>query len=166
MEDVERCPGCGIVLPVVIGVGHTYMLGSPSCWRGYGGLLAAQYADQRRMAFHQLVVDAYAVQHPGGSLPQQVQSVGIHLMTLALVLEDGAGPESGPSLHRAMVMRPVFHPLTRPDSVGELTFDHVPLGGSVSLTQRSAYEWARSAWEAWAAHHETVDQWLRTSGLR
>jgi hypothetical protein len=118
------------------------------------------------MAFHQLVVDAYAVQHPGGSLPQQVQSVGIHLMTLALVLEDGAGPESGPSLHRAMVKRPVFHPLTRPDSVGELTFDHVRLGGSVSLTQRSAYEWARSAWEAWAAHHETVDQWLRTSGLR
>ena len=166
MEDVERCPGCGIALPVVTGVGHTYMLGSPSCWRSYGDLLAAQYADPRRMAFHQLVVDAYAVQHPGGSLPQQVQSVGIHLMTLALVLEDGAGPESGPSLHRAMVMRPVFHQLTRPDSVGELTFDHVRLGGSVSLIQRSAWEWARSAGEAWAAHHETVDQWLRTSGLR
>lgn len=166
MEDVERCPGCGIILPVATGVGHAYMHGSQACWAGYSHLLAAQYADQRRMAFHQLVVDAYAVQHPGGSLPQQVQSVGIHLMTLALVFEDGANPKFGPEMHRAMVMRPAFHLLTRPDSAGDLTFDHVPLGGPVSIAQHSAYEWALSAWEAWAAHHATVDQWLRTSGLR
>jgi len=103
------------------------------------------------MEFHQLVVDAYAVQHPGGVLPQQVQSVGIHLMTLALFIEDGTDPALGTSLHREMAARPVFHYLQPPSSRGALTYAEVPLG---------------SVWSAWGEHHSTVDAWLRESGLR
>jgi hypothetical protein len=47
------------------------------------------------MTFHQVIVDAYAAQHPGdGALPQQVQSVGLHLMTLCLFLEMPTTPPS------------------------------------------------------------------------
>jgi len=48
------------------------------------------------MAFHQLIVDAYAVQHPGGGDRRAVQSVGIHLMTLAMFIEDGVDQGSAP----------------------------------------------------------------------
>jgi len=118
------------------------------------------------MGYHQLIVDAYAVQHPGGVLPQQVQSVGIHLMTLALFLEDGTDPAMGTSLHRAMVTRPVFHYLPRPVSCGELTYADVPLSGPADAARSAAYAWAGSVWSAWGEHHSTVHAWLRESGLR
>lgn len=162
----ERCPGCGIVLPAHPGTAHRYMTASAACWAGYGELLAVQYADPARMAFHQVVVDAYAAQHPGGELPQQVQSVGIHLMTLALFLDDGTDPALGTSLHQAMVARPVFHYLPRPVSCGGLTYADVPLSGPVDEARSAVYAWAGSVWSAWGEHHSAVDSWLRESGLR
>lgn len=142
------------------------MTASVACWAGYGELLAAQYADQSRMGYHQLVVDAYAVQHPGGVLPEQVQSVGIHLMTLALFIEDGTDPALGTSLHRKMVARPFFYYLPPPSSRGELTYASVPRGGPVNEARSAAYAWAACVWAAWGEHHSTVDSWLRESGLR
>ena len=162
----ERCPGCGIVLPALPGTPHRYMTASAACWAGYGELLAVQYAEPSRMGYHQLIVDAYAVQHPGGVLPQQVQSVGIHLMTLALFLEDGTDPVMGTSLHRAMVARPVFHYLPPPVSCGELTYADVPLSGPADAARSAAYAWAGSVWSAWGEHHSTVHSWLKESGLR
>jgi hypothetical protein len=89
---------------------------SPACWVRYGDLLAAQYSNPERMAFHQLVVDTYAVQHPDGDDPRAIRSVGIHLMTLCLCLERGTDPSLGTRLHRRMVDRPVFHQLEPPPS--------------------------------------------------
>jgi len=160
---METCEGCGIVLPQEQGPEHPYLKGSASCWKGFGSLLAAQYSDPERMRFHQLVVDSYAVQHPGSNSDQQVQSVGIHLMTLALFLEDGLDPSLGTQLHQKMVRRPVFSYLPRPKDVGTLTFDHVPLLG---VPRAEVDEWAASAWAAWSDHHSRVDAWLRQSGLR
>ena len=142
------------------------MEGSASCWQAYGVLLAAQYAEPVRMEFHQLIVDAYAVQHPGGHEPRQVRSVAIHLMTLALFLDQDVDPALGTDLHKRMVSRPVFEPLTRPASLGDLTFAHVPTSGPVAPVRSSSYEWAESAWSAWRTHHDTVHRWLGESGLR
>ena len=138
---------------------------SPACWQRYSELLAAQYADPQRMAFHQLVVDAYAVQHPDGRDPRAVQSVGIHLMTLCMFLERGTDPALGTRLHRRMVDRPVFHYLQRPPSHGRLTMLSVPLGGDPAHARAASYAWAQDAWTAWAAHHQTVRAWVDESGL-
>jgi hypothetical protein len=166
-QPIETCCGCGITLPVEDGPTHPYMLGSAACWRGYGELLAVQYSDPQRMRFHQLVVDAYAVQHPGGDDPRAIQSVAIHLMTLALFLERDVDPALGTQLHKQMVARPAFHRLQQPAQASKeaLTFQHVPLGGDVAIARERAYEWARSAWAAWEPHHEVVDGWLAASGL-
>jgi uncharacterized protein DUF5946 len=143
------------------------MLGSAGCWRGYGELLAVQYSDPRRMEFHQVVVDAYAVQHPGDDDPRAVQSVAIHLMTLALFLDRGVDPALGTQLHKQMVSRPTFHRLERPGAGPEstLTFQHVPLDGNVDVARERAYEWARSAWASWEPRHDVVHRWLASSGL-
>jgi hypothetical protein len=143
------------------------MLGSAACWRGYGELLAVQYSDPQRMRFHQVIVDAYAVQHPGDEDPRAVQSVAIHLMTLALFLDRGVDPVHGTQLHKQMVTRPTFHRLQRtgPSPEPMLTFQHVPLSGDPDLARERAYEWARSAWTSWEPHQEVVHRWLATSGL-
>jgi hypothetical protein len=138
------------------------MLGSAACWRGYGELLAAQYSERRRMAFHQLVVDAYAGQHPGDDDPRVIRSVAIHLMTLALFLERDVDPALGTRLHKQMIERPIFHRLQRPDggTEGVLDFSHVPLGGDPDIARERAYEWGRSVWNAWGPQQDVVRGWL------
>ena len=138
---------------------------SPACWVRYGDLLATQYSNPERMAFHQIIVDAYAVQHPGGHDPRAIQSVGIHLMTLCMFLERGADPVLGTRLHRFMVERPVFHHLAPPSSRGRLTVLDVPITGDPAAARRAAYSWAEDTWTAWAAHHQTVRGWVDKSGL-
>jgi len=162
----QVCPGCGVVLEAVEESSHDYMTSSPACWHGYGKLLAAQYSDPARMAFHQLVVDAYAAQHPGGDDPRAIRSVGIHLMTLALFLEQAVDPSLGSELHRGMVDHPVFHQLRREHrACTDVTFRHVPLTGPVDRARARAFEWAGAVWASWREHHHVVHGWLQRSGL-
>ena len=141
------------------------MTSSAGCWRGFGELLVADYSSPERMTFHQVVVDAYAAQHPGsGALPQQVQSVGLHLMTLCLLLENATDPALGPALHRRMVRRPAFRRLER-SGPGALTWTHVPAAGTVEVVRQATYAWASAVWETYRAEHPTVRTWLRQSGF-
>jgi hypothetical protein len=160
-----NCPGCRVRLAAIDASAHPYMTCSPACWRRYGDLLAAQYADPERMAFHQLVVDTYAVQHPDGDDPRAIQSVGIHLMTLCLFLERGVNPALGTRLHRGMLRRPVFQQLDPPSFRGELTMHVVPLDGDPGRARATAYSWAQDVWNAWSAHHQTVCEWVGESEL-
>ncbi len=170
----STCPSCGAVLPdasdTPAGPTHPYMTSSPECWAAFGSLLAVQYNDPERMVYHQLLVDAYAVQHPGSDPgdpdPRAVQSVAIHLMTLCLFLEHGADPALGTRLHKAMVKRPSFHPLPAPESLGTLNVTSMPIDGDPASTRAAAYAWARSAWDAWRDHHDVIEDWLVESGLR
>lgn len=139
------------------------MTSSPGCWKAFGELLAADYSSPQRMAFHQVVVDAYAAQHPGGGARQQVQSVGLHLMTLCLVLEHGADPSNGTRLHRLMIGRPAFHRLSR-SGPGSLTLLHVPVSADAETARRAAFEWAAAVWESYRQKHDTVREWLRAAG--
>ena len=165
----SKCPGCGLVLPSAGGAAHPYMTASPECWSAYALLLAAQYANPARMRFHQLVVDAYAVQHPGAQGPEPdrraIQSVGMHLMTLCLFLEHSVDPSLGTSLHKSMAERPAFTYLPAPDHLGFLTHAAVPLDGDPTAARAAVYGWAQSVWDAWFAHQATVRGWLITSGL-
>ena len=164
---VSACSGCGVVLPEVDGPIHPYMTSSAACWATYGRILAAQYADPERMRFHQLVVDTYAVQHPGmAGDPRAVRSVGIHLMTLCLFLEHGTDVALGTSLHRRMVERPVFQELVPPARRGSLTCADVPVTATAGQVREAVFDWARQAWEAWSMHHGTVRAWLTSAGLR
>ncbi len=164
-RSTQECPGCRVRLPPVRAPAHPYMTCSAACWVRYGELLAVQYASPERMGFHQLVVDAYAVQHPGGSDPRAIQSVGIHLMTLCLFLEREVDPVMGARLHRLMVDRPTFHQLDPPSARGKLTMLFVPLDGDPAHARAASYQWANDAWAAWRAHHQTVRRWVDMSGL-
>jgi Family of unknown function (DUF5946) len=174
VPHIETCPGCGVTLPTVEHEIHKYMRSSASCFARFGELLADDYADPARMQIHQIVVDAFAVQHPGNDIagssdysrdPRSIQSVGIHLMTLCLFIERGVDPALGPQIHRQMVERPVFEYLERPASMGRLTVADVNLGSDFATAKSQIYAWGESAWIAWVAHHNTVRGWLETAGF-
>jgi hypothetical protein len=160
----SACPGCSGEFVPLDGPTHAYMESSPGCWRVFGELVAADYSSVERMAFHQVIVDAYAAQHPGNGDRRQVQSVGLHLMTLCLFLEHDVDPAHGTALHRRMIDRPAFHVLER-TGPGELTVAHVPTEGSIEVARRTAYEWATAVWTTYEPAQATVTQWLRVAGF-
>lgn len=163
-DACEPCSGCGVSLPRIEGPTHRYMTATPACWRAFGNLLAAGYADPARRSFHQIVVDAYAAQHPGEGLREQVQSVGIHLMTLCLFLEHGTDPALGSELHRRMIRRPEFHRI-EPSGGSAVTAPHVPLTGAPEEARRAAYDWGQAVWKLYAHEQPTVRRWLVDAGF-
>ncbi len=157
------CPGCAALLPAEEGATHPYMRCSPACWRRFGAILAREFGDPSYFAVHQITVDTYAVQHPGIPERRAIQSVGLHLVTLCLVLEDGADPREGPQLHKRMVKSPPFEWLDPPPMGDRLNVVDVLPARSPAEHERLVHAWARDVWEAWTAHHDTVRGWIRHS---
>lgn len=157
---LDTCPGCDLILPRVDGPTHAYLGSTPACWALYGEVLAREFQDRSLFGVHQLTVDAYAVQHPGVEQRRTIQSVAVHLMTLALWVEDGADPRAGSVLHARMVARPDYTWLEPPRPNGTLTVADVHR--ATAGEHRGAVEaWARSVWQAWDEHHPTVREWIR-----
>jgi len=155
------CPGCGLELAARPGApSHPYIGASPECWALFGELLAREYQDPAYFRVHQLTVDTYAAQHPGVPERRSIQSVGLHLMTLCMVVEDDADPLQGPKLHKRFVSRPVFHWLEPPQPNGRLTVADTLGANSPEEHRDAVHAWARDVWDAWAIHHQTVRSWL------
>ncbi len=159
----SRCPGCGLVLPEHDGPTHPYIGTSPACWALYGQLIAREFNAPAYFVIHQMTTDTYAVQHPGVPERRSIQSVAIHLMTLCLVLEQGADPRDGPKLHKRMVERPAFHWLEPPQPNGNMTIANVLPAEDLVAHQRLVTAWARGVWKAWTPHHATVRAWIEHS---
>jgi len=155
------CVSCGGLFLDVSGPTHPYLESSPGCAAACGEVFACHYED---MPFYgdvyPLANDAYAVQHPGGQSRQAIQSVGIHLVRLCLVLEYDLPPERANDAALAAARRKhEFFWLERPTDMGAITVaDFQGITGEKHKALLRA--WAGSAWEAWASHHATVRSWL------
>ena len=90
---IEVCPGCKASLEPVDGPTHRYIGASPSCWKIYTDFGAGGYPIVGADKYGNLLVDAYAAQHPGVDSPQARQSVAAHLVTLWAILRAGADVE-------------------------------------------------------------------------
>jgi hypothetical protein len=161
-SNLVHCLGCGALVPDLDGPTHEYMLSAPGCWSLFNGVAVRQYEiasfDLRRLA-----VDAYAVQHPGATDRRAVQSVAVHLISLCFVLERGLTPtDATDKMRQALLEKSRFVWLQPPPSMGEITVADV-----VSIKDAQAHaaivnRWARSAWEAWSAHHAQIRKWATT----
>jgi hypothetical protein len=160
-QAVERCPGCGVELPVHDGPVHRYMESSPACWAAYGELLAREYGDPAYMAVHRLSVDAYAVQHPGRPSPQSIRSVGVHLLALHAVLEEGSTPAEATRLMQRSLGKLRFEWLEPPADLGSVRVTDVLEAADAGAHVRTVDAWARTAWQAWSAHHPRVRSWAQ-----
>jgi hypothetical protein len=158
------CVGCRGVVPVVDGPIHRYMTASPGCWRAYTELLGGGLPPSPAAG---LIVDAYAVTHPGVPGPQSTPSVWIHLLTLCFVLERRWPVDEAFRLRRLASDAFRRWPwLTPPASMGDVSAidlsDALAAGdgaSAIDLTRR----WVDGAWTAWADHHRAVR--ARAAGL-
>lgn len=136
------------------------MLSSPGCWSVYGVLLARDYGEYGYPAVHRLSVDAYAVQHPGQPNRQAIQSVAVHLIGLYYSLEKGMPvAQVNKAIGRATQFGDGFVWLEPPASMGPITVVKAADAEGLEEYQRVAREWAKSAWEAWRAHHDQIRKW-------
>lgn len=156
----SRCLGCGLTVPEVGGPVPAGHVTSPACYQLYGELLARDYSDSDYRRVHQMIVDAYAAQHAGGTGRREVQTVGLCLMTLCLFCEDGVDPAQGPALHRRMVARrPDFTWLEPPDQHHLMTVADVLTARTAVEHENLARRWACQVWRAWVKHHDTIREW-------
>jgi hypothetical protein len=102
--------------------------------------------------------DAYGVQHHGGSSPQAIQSVAVHLLDLHGIIS-GKTTRPGWAIERALRVRSVFYKLEPPPLGSALTFRHLFPGGGVKRpVTRSQY--VVSVYETWMAlHRSIVEHW-------
>lgn len=156
-----KCFSCGGEFPDIEGPVHRYMLSSPGCWSVYGEILAKEYSDPSYFKVHRLTVDAYAVQHPGSTDRQSIQSVGVHLIRLCLFLEHGLTAENAnDAMLEAGKNKLKFTWLEPPESLGTITAADVATVNTVNEHKAIVRAWAQNAWNAWSIHHDTIRLWL------
>lgn len=156
------CVGCGALVPDAGGPTHAYIGASPGCWAIFGEVTARAYGDYRYASAHRFIVDAYAAQHPGVPERRSIQSVAVHLISLHLALEKGMSPDQTmKAMRRAADRSAAFVWLDPPASLGKGTVLDVLEAKDPAEHKERVEQWAKSVWEAWSPHHETVRRWAR-----
>ncbi len=155
------CFSCGGEYPDIEGAVHPYMKSSPGCWAVYGEVLAREYSNPDYFEVHRLTVDAYAVQHPGSTDRQSIQSIGVHLIRLCLFLEHGLTAENAnDAMLEAGKYKHTFKWLEPPKSLGNITAADVYKAKNIEEHKSIVRAWAQSTWDAWSKHHDTIRTWL------
>ena len=135
---------------------HRYINASPECWDLYTEVLAIEYSNASLFQqVHELTVDGYAVQHPGGKHPDK--SLGIHLCGLHLMLDRDIPSANIPRLHQRIADNIEAWPhFPHPPDLGSVTVFDVALASSAEEHAEKVWQWARSVWRAWSPHHAAV----------
>ena len=162
-QNLQACPGCAALVPVVDGPTHRYIAASPGCWALFGEVPEKEYGDLRYARVHGLTVDAYCAQHPGEPSPQAVRSVAVHLVGLCLQMERDLRPEELYAVHQrtsslAKEGKDVLW-MEPPTSLGETTILYVLDAKGPDEHAERVSELASSVWEAWSPCHETIRRW-------
>jgi len=114
-----------------------------------------------------LITDAYMVQHPGVPERRAIQSVGVHLVGLYLVLERGIPPaDLSNALQRVLARPPEWRWLDPPAPNGPLTMASLVTvleqpGGALDDAIEA---YVRGVWAAWSADHDQVAVWAQAAG--
>lgn len=139
-----------------VAVYEGYYNATPECWAVYTEVLGAEFGNAPLFAqVHQLTVDTYAVQHPGGAHPDK--SIFVHLAGLHLMLDRGFSPVRVPPLLQELVRTVREWPHFRaPADLGPMTILDVALAQSPEAHVKVVREWAGALWEAWKPCRATV----------
>lgn len=163
---LEPCPGCGEPLSPIDGAIHAYVGASSACWTRFAEINASLPSGGTPL--RRLVTDAYMVQHPGASERRAIQSVGLHLVALYLVLDRGLPPaDLSATLRRVLARPPLWHWLAPPVPNGTLTIGDVGAAASGGNGAVAAVidAYVSGAWAAWRAYHGVVAGWARDAGF-
>ena len=155
---------CGFEAPAIEGPRHVYFNATAACWAKYGEVLGREFSTPALLRIHQLSVDTYAAQHPGGAHPDK--SIAIHLVGLYSVLVQHVPTAEMPRRHKylAEAVRdwPHFEP---PARLGRLRASDVARTNSAEAHAAAVRAWAHSVWTAWSEHHTAIEDFARLTGV-
>ena len=154
------CPDCRARFPASDGPTHAYVGGSAGCWAAFGAL-GARELQLGISGPHRLSVHAYMAQHPGHEGRRQAQSVGVHLMVLAAVLERGFPvADAVAAMPGWLTGKPAWPWLEPPAGPYAATIQAVSLAGDRPELESQVRRWAESVWAGWSERQPTVRRWL------
>lgn len=158
MTTLETCSGCQALLPTLDGATHRYMTSSAACWAIFNTLtLELPLAPA---AFNNLIVDAYAVQHPGTPSDQTINSVAIHSLVLYGILTRDFKPDQAlwlrqrPGRIKSTDKHSRFHWLTPPSFDSSLTVADVAAGKTPNERSELVERWIKDVWSRWSELHQ------------
>jgi hypothetical protein len=155
---LERCPGCGGRHPSSDIAPHAYLTPSSGCWAHFCELLAWQYSDHRYWRAHDLMVDAYCLQHSGGADARATRATPVHLAALHAQVSLHL-PQAQIALLRARLTRHGMAEPLEPRPAPRAGFDCGIENPSNHLASIRAY--AQSVWSDWHAHFELAEYLFR-----
>lgn len=147
----EPCESCGAVVPG----------GTEGCKAMFNDILTLEFSDYRYSRVHRVTVDAYSLQHPKQYM-KSFKSHAAHLTGLCWALEYDRRPAIGKALKRWLDGKLVKPKVAEPEFKGSVTIADVIGANSPKEQSEKVMLWAKSAWEAWSEHHETIRVWLKT----
>jgi hypothetical protein len=145
---LDRCPSCTAPLG-----------GRDGCQAEFDRLNALAWTSPARAGVHNLVVDAYAMQHPEeyGKSPK---SYIAHLTALAFAAEHAGDPRDYWKIARALEGRVTLDKPPLITSRGAMTIADVGAAASDQEHQERVHLWGRAVWDAYRDQHTLARQWL------
>lgn len=154
------CYGCGALVPSVDGPLHRYIGAAAGCWAAYGEVLARRYSGRGASDPDALLVNAYAVQHPGRPSAPAIQSVVAHLIGLYLTLEGRAGKRAMTDILAAAADGSArYHWLSPPTIPYATTIRDVRDAPDPLSEQAVTHRMATETWAAWAEYQPQIRDW-------
>jgi len=149
----EACASCGLV---VAG-------GTEGCQRLFEAIGLREYEDMRLARYHRIVVDVYALQHPG-RYGRSAKSFAAHLTGLCAWLENETNSRSVNALVQRWLsgLSPIQKP-TLPPSYGAITIRDLVDAEDPVRYGDVLRSWARATWDAYAPLHATAREWIATA---
>ena len=151
MSNPLPCPACGAPLG-----------GRAGCQAAFDELSAGAWTSSARGAVHNLVVDAYSMQHPE-DYGRSAKSYAAHLTGLCCGVELGGDARIYWAIPRWLdgAAAPAKPPLIV--SRGVLTIAHVRSARGDAEHGERVRAWAASVWEAYASQQDVARAWLRAA---
>ncbi len=154
------CPGCGADFAPSPGPTHAYLSASAGCWACFNQSLALHYSDVAYWPAHQMLTDAYALQHSQGPDPRARRSAILHLTALyaqcALELPHGRIVP----LRRALAAARIDDALSIWPRAS-VSIRDVATGDGPEAHLSSVVTYGKAVAADWHAHHAFADELCR-----
>jgi hypothetical protein len=140
---IERCSSCGA------GVDGDL----DACREFFEALLAQEYTDFRYARLHRVMVDAYALQHPGRYMASSKSFVA-HLTGACAAIEYDNYERINRAVQAWLSRNPSLDaPPVRPAHLGDITVIDAFEAPDPESYSKVVRQWVESAWRAWSDHH-------------
>ncbi len=144
----QPCPSCGARLG-----------GRDECQAAFDALSAQAWTIPARGAVHNLVVDAYAMQHPE-EYGRSAKSYAAHLTALCCGIEHPKNQKLYWAIGRWLDGRANVEKPALLSPRGRLTIADVSTTASDTEYQSLVRRWASDVWSAYAVQHDLARAWL------